>query len=75
MARLLQAVGPKGVSFARYSIDYHLLRNYLHVLAEWGPEGVETRVPDYARRIAEMYRADSEQFSEIERAVLDRGNR
>ena len=37
MATLLQAVGPKGVSFARYSIDYHLLRKYLHVLAEWGP--------------------------------------
>lgn len=75
MARLLQTVGPKGVSFARYSIDYHLLRNYLHVLHEWGLEGADTRVPDYAKRIVEQYRTNSTEFAEIESLVLRlRGN-
>eukprot|EP00977_Amphora_coffeiformis_P010054 scaffold2353_cov167-Amphora_coffeaeformis.AAC.45 len=70
MAQLLQAVGPKGVSFARYSIDYHLLRNYLHVLSEWGPDEVDHRIPDYARRIVGQYRSEKEMFQRIENEVL-----
>lgn len=70
MATLLQAVGPKGVSFARYSIDYHILRNYLHVLAEWGPAGVESRVPDYAIRIVEEYKSNDDKFASIESDVV-----
>ena len=70
MAQLLRAVGPKGVSFARYSIDYHLLRNYLHVLAEWGPDEVEHRIPDYARRIVEQYRSENAMFRDVEKEVL-----
>jgi hypothetical protein len=31
VASVMRAVGPKEVNFARYSLDYHLLRNYLHV--------------------------------------------
>ena len=30
MASVMTTIGPKGVSFARYSIDYHVLRNYFH---------------------------------------------
>ena len=33
--RLLQ-IGPKGLEFARYSLDYHTIRNYLHVYRTWG---------------------------------------
>lgn len=32
---LLQ-VGPKGLEFGRYSLDYHNIRNYLHVHRAWG---------------------------------------
>jgi coenzyme F420-reducing hydrogenase beta subunit len=38
LAFVLRTTGPKGVAFARYSIDYHVLRNYLHVLKEWGTD-------------------------------------
>lgn len=31
-------VGPKGLEFARYSLDYHTIRNYLHVVRKWGKE-------------------------------------
>lgn len=32
---LLQ-IGPKGLEFARYSLDYHTIRNYLYVMRKWG---------------------------------------
>lgn len=70
MARLLQTVGPKGLSFARYSIDYHLLRNYLHVLSEWGPDAASVRLPDYARIIIEEYRRENAVFRDTELDVL-----
>jgi len=31
-------VGPKGIEFARYSLDYHTIRNYLYVNRLWGKE-------------------------------------
>ena len=34
LAFVLRATGPTGIGFARYSIDYHILRNYLHVLLQ-----------------------------------------
>ena len=46
---------PKGVNFARYSIDYHILRNYLHVLQEWGEKRAEKTMPQYARDIVHSY--------------------
>jgi coenzyme F420-reducing hydrogenase beta subunit len=33
-AFVLRSAGPTGINFARYSIDYHILRNYLYVLNE-----------------------------------------
>ncbi|KAG5588322.1 hypothetical protein H5410_048756 [Solanum commersonii] len=38
IAFLLNIVGPKGLEFARYSLDYHTIRNYLHVVRKWGKE-------------------------------------
>ena len=55
MASLLSSIGPKGVNFARYSIDYHVLRNYLHVLNEWGDEAANKMLPDYADAIIKHY--------------------
>lgn len=31
-------VGLKGLEFARYSLDYHTIRNYLNVVRKWGKE-------------------------------------
>ena len=45
LAALMTTVGPKGVSFARYSIDYHLLRNYLHCLDFYGEETANKMLP------------------------------
>ena len=54
-------VGPKGVNFARYSIDYHILRNYLHVLKEWGEERANQTMPQFAREIVESYLNSSDE--------------
>lgn len=55
MASVMTFVGPKGVAFARYSIDYHILRNYLHVLDVWGEERARTSIPQYALDIVDRY--------------------
>jgi hypothetical protein len=55
MAFALRNIGPKGINFARYSIDYHILRNYLHVLDVWGPERAKTSIPEYAQDIIDYY--------------------
>ena len=55
MAEIMKTFGPKGVNFARYSLDYHILRNYLHVLSVWGEHGVKTMIPQYSLEIAKKY--------------------
>ena len=79
MAFVLKNTGPKGVAFARYSIDYHILRNYLHVLDEWGvesdtsrlslPSVAVARLPRYARDIVKHYLQDK-QFVELQSKIL-----
>lgn len=51
-------VSPKGLNFAKYSIDYHILRNYLHARKEWGEERAQRTMPQAARDIVQMYMAD-----------------
>ena len=53
-------VSPKGINFARYSIDYHILRNYLHILQEWGEERANENMPQFARDIVAGYLFASE---------------
>lgn len=65
MASLLSSVGPKGVNFARYSIDYHVLRNYLHVMNEWGEERACKMLPEYAQSIANHYYETDDEFRRI----------
>eukprot|EP00571_Detonula_confervacea_P007033 CAMPEP_0172322618 /NCGR_PEP_ID=MMETSP1058-20130122/46417_1 /TAXON_ID=83371 /ORGANISM="Detonula confervacea, Strain CCMP 353" /LENGTH=394 /DNA_ID=CAMNT_0013038409 /DNA_START=400 /DNA_END=1584 /DNA_ORIENTATION=+ len=62
MASVMTAVGPKGVSFARYSLDYHLLRNYLHCLDVWGEERANKMVPQYSADIVKKYLETNEPF-------------
>ncbi|KAM7253183.1 hypothetical protein ACFE04_008876 [Oxalis oulophora] len=55
IAFLLNLIGPKGLEFARYSLDYHTIRNYLYVHRTWGKERAERHIPSYAKKIVEMY--------------------
>lgn len=65
LASVMTFVGPKGVSFARYSIDYHILRNYLHVLHVWGEERANIALPVYARAIVDRYLENDEAFAKL----------
>ncbi|KAI2490324.1 Coenzyme F420 hydrogenase/dehydrogenase [Fragilaria crotonensis] len=65
MATVLRVVGPKGVNFARYSIDYHILRNYLHVLQQWGPKRAKEHLPLYSWVIVQHYIATDTTFAEL----------
>jgi len=61
--------GPKGINFARYSIDYHVLRNYLHVLDTWGKERAETVLPKYSKDIVNHYIENDAEFAKLVSAV------
>lgn len=69
MASVMTAVGPKGVSFARYSLDYHILRNYLHVLDVWGEETANEMVPEYSANIVKKYMKTSDSFRELAESI------
>jgi len=69
MASVMTTVGPKGVSFARYSLDYHLLRNYLHVLDVWGEETANAMVPKYSADIVNKYLETNEPFRKLVESI------
>lgn len=58
IARILRAVGPTGLEFGRYSIDYHYIRNFLYVKRHWAPNKGEAHMPEFARRLVSMYDGD-----------------
>ncbi|KAG2498592.1 hypothetical protein HYH03_003343 [Edaphochlamys debaryana] len=58
LAWLLTQVGPKGIEFGKYSIDYHYIRNYLYVMRKWGPERAAQHIPSYAKAIVQQYDKD-----------------
>ncbi|WCJ24166.1 7-hydroxymethyl chlorophyll a reductase chloroplastic [Euphorbia peplus] len=55
IASILNLIGPKGLEFARYSLDYHTIRNYLYTNRNWGKERADQSTPSYAKKIVEMY--------------------
>ncbi|KAL4421293.1 hypothetical protein ABPG75_010584 [Micractinium tetrahymenae] len=55
LAWVLTRLGPRGLEFAKYSIDYHYLRNYIHVMRHWGPQRAQQHIPEFARRIVAEY--------------------
>ncbi|XP_057742660.1 7-hydroxymethyl chlorophyll a reductase, chloroplastic isoform X7 [Arachis stenosperma] len=55
LAFILNLIGPKGLEFARYSLDYHTIRNYLHVNRMWGKERADRHMPGYAKKIVDLY--------------------
>ncbi|KAL3506298.1 hypothetical protein ACH5RR_031680 [Cinchona calisaya] len=60
IAFLLNLIGPKGLEFARYSLDYHTIRNYLHVNRIWGKQRADRHMPSYAKKIVAMYNQNGE---------------
>ncbi|KAL2326002.1 hypothetical protein Fmac_025060 [Flemingia macrophylla] len=68
LAFILNWIGPKGLEFARYSLDYHTIRNYLHVNRLWGKERADRHMPSYAKKIVDMYN----QNGQIEKMLSDR---
>jgi coenzyme F420 hydrogenase subunit beta len=59
VARLLgffiQRLGPKGLEYARFSIDSHFTRNFLYLKRRF-PQRVADHVPEFARRIIQQYK-------------------
>ena len=55
MGVFIERIGPKGLEYARFSIDSHFTRNYLYVKRNH-PEKLEAHVPEYAKRIIGQYK-------------------
>ena len=60
LAAILLKLGPKGLEFGRYSLDYHTIRNWLHVQRNWGEARAEEHIPQYAKQLVKMYDQDGE---------------
>lgn len=60
IAFILNLIGPKGLEFARYSLDYHTIRNYLYVNRTWGKRRADRHMPSYAKKIVAMYNQNGE---------------
>jgi len=55
LAIIIGKIGPKGLEYARFSIDSHFTRNYLYVRRRY-PEKLDAHVPEYAKRIVSQYK-------------------
>lgn len=55
MGVVIERVGPKGLEYARFSIDSHFTRNYLYVQRNH-PEKLEAHVPEFAKQIVGQYK-------------------
>jgi len=54
MGVVIEKIGPKGLEYARFSIDSHFTRNYLYVKRHH-PEKLDAYVPEFAKRIVSQY--------------------
>ena len=54
MGVVIERIGPKGLEYARFSIDSHFTRNYLHVKRNY-PKKLANHVPEFAKRIVGQY--------------------
>ena len=70
VAKIIREIGPKGLNFASYSIDYHILRNYLYVLDQWGESRAETSMPQYSKDIVQEYLTRSRSFRDLKESIL-----
>lgn len=54
MGIVIEKVGPKGLEYARFSIDSHFTRNYLYVKRNY-PQKLGDHVPKFAQKIVDQY--------------------
>jgi len=54
MGVVIEKIGPKGLEYARFSIDSHFTRNYINLKRNY-PNKVEQHVPEYAKKIVGQY--------------------
>lgn len=52
---VIERIGPKGLEYARFSIDSHFTRNYLY-LRRNHPEKLDAQVPVFAKKIVAQYK-------------------
>lgn len=55
MGVVIEKIGPKGLEYARFSIDSHFTRNYLYVKRNH-PEKLAKHLPEFAKRIVGQYK-------------------
>ncbi len=55
MGVVIERVGPKGLEYARFSIDSHFTRNYLYVKRNYATK-LAAHVPEFAKRIVKQYK-------------------
>ncbi len=55
MGLVIERIGPKGLEYARFSIDSHFTRNYLFVRRHY-PAKLAAHVPAFAKKIVDQYR-------------------
>ncbi len=55
MGVVIEKIGPKGLEYARFSIDSHFTRNYLYVKRNY-PEKLAAHVPEFAKKIVGQYK-------------------
>ncbi|MCS7031276.1 MAG: Coenzyme F420 hydrogenase/dehydrogenase, beta subunit C-terminal domain [Gloeomargarita sp. SKYG116] len=55
MGVFIEKFGPKGLEYARFSIDSHFTRNYLYVRRHY-PHKLASHVPEFAKKIVSQYR-------------------
>jgi 3,8-divinyl protochlorophyllide a 8-vinyl-reductase (ferredoxin) len=51
----IKQIGPKGLEYARFSIDSHFTRNYLYVKRNY-PQKLAAHVPEFAKKIVDRYK-------------------
>jgi coenzyme F420-reducing hydrogenase beta subunit len=59
MGVVIEKIGPKGLEYARFSIDSHFTRNYLYVKRNYAGK-LDAHVPEFAKRIVGQYKLPEE---------------
>ncbi|MDH6061913.1 Coenzyme F420 hydrogenase/dehydrogenase, beta subunit C-terminal domain [Chrysosporum bergii ANA360D] len=54
MGIVIEKIGPKGLEYARFSIDSHFTRNYLYVKRNY-PGKLQHHLPEFAKKIVQQY--------------------
>ncbi|MEO1145254.1 MAG: Coenzyme F420 hydrogenase/dehydrogenase, beta subunit C-terminal domain [Cyanobacteria bacterium J06638_22] len=55
MGVVIEKIGPKGLEYARFSIDSHFTRNFLFFRRNY-PQKLAAHVPEFAKRIVAQYK-------------------